>query len=382
MSSWAVSEMRIAIVGAGIAGLATAVGLNRLGIEVSIYERSDGAAPGAGISLFGNGLTALAALGLADRVRALGAPPDLPAGLRTPDGRWLQRTATDGVDLVVVHRTDLQQILVAAAPPVRQDAVTRATGTADGAAVELASGTRRIFDLVIGADGVGSRTRADLPGDPGVRYAGYTAWRGITDGPLSVSMAGETWGRGERFGIAPLSDGRVYWFAVASVPRDWRVPDEHAEVVRRFGGWHAPIPALLAATSPETVLRNDIIDLAGPLDTFVHGRLVLAGDAAHAMTPNLGQGGNQALEDAATLVALVGRSAGRTGTELDAALADYDRMRRPRTQRMARAAWRLGRLAQADGTVNAGVRDAVLRLVPARVVARLAARTQAWQPPG
>jgi FAD binding domain len=103
-------------------------------------------------------------------------------------------------------------------------------------------------------------------------------------------------------------------------------------VRRLFGGWHDPVPALLAATPPDALSRLDIDDLGGPLPTFRRGRCVLLGDAAHAMAPDLGQGANQALDDAATLVRLTGT------TDLDRALDEYDRLRRPRTQRIARRA--------------------------------------------
>jgi hypothetical protein len=110
-------------------------------------------------------------------------------------------------------------------------------------------------------DGVASGIRRSWPDDPGIRYAGYTAWRGVTAAPFTAPAAGETFGRGERFGIVPMNDGRVYWFAVASVPANWPAPDQKAELVHRFGTWHDPIPALLHATddtrhSPATT-RHD-----------------------------------------------------------------------------------------------------------------------------
>ncbi len=369
--------MKVGIVGAGIAGLATAVALSRQGAQVTIYERPEATTAGAGISLFGNGLRALAAIGLDGPIRSLGAAPGLPAGLRTPNGRWLVRTPPAAwADLTVVHRFDLRAILSAAAPAVRAATVSAVHGGAGEATVVLESGVSRTFDLVVGADGIASPIRRSWPQDPGIRYAGYTAWRGVTDGPVDVPAAGETWGRGERFGIAPMGDGRVYWFAVASVPSGWRVSDDKAELLRRFATWHDPIPALLHATDGHAILRNDIIDLAAPLPRFIRGRVVLVGDAAHAMTPNLGQGGNQALEDAVTLAALAGG-----GHDLDAALGRYDTDRRKRTAAIARRSWQVGRIAQARGPVTVAVRNTLMRLLPAGSTVRAAATVQAWQPP-
>jgi 2-polyprenyl-6-methoxyphenol hydroxylase-like FAD-dependent oxidoreductase len=356
-------DLNVAVIGAGIGGLSTAVGLHRAGAAVTVLERARGPAPaGSGLSLFRNALTALDAIGIGDDVRALAAPrADLSSGQRRPDGRTLAVIPPGAVpDLRIVHRADLHRVLAGALP----DGTIR-YGTAVGADPEG-------FDLVVAADGLRSRTRASWPGDPGVRYAGYTAWRGVTAAPVDLlGFAGETVGCGERFGLAPLGDGSVYWFAVVSMPRGRTFADEYAEVHRRFAGWHAPIGAVLAATPPETVFRTDIHDLAGPVPTFRRGRTVLLGDAAHAMTPDLGQGGGQAMEDAATLVRLL------TAGPVEQALDAYDRLRRARTQPIAARARRLGRLLQS----RSRLRDPLLRLIPAGVAARQLAALQAWQPP-
>jgi 2-polyprenyl-6-methoxyphenol hydroxylase-like FAD-dependent oxidoreductase len=376
--------MRVGIVGGGIGGLATAVGLQRAGADVTVFERYDRpAVSGSGISLFGNGLAALAALGLAGPAREIGGVPgalgfDTPAGQRRPDGRWLARLPREvGRTVAVVHRADLQRILLDALAPgtvLSGRAVRRVSP--DGRTVELAGDTAA-FDVVVAADGIRSRIRADWPGDPGVRHAGYVAWRGVTDRPVDVSSGtGETVGRGLRFGIAPLADGRVYWFAVVSQPADAPAPDGPAVVTVRFADWHAPIGELIQATAPEGIHGLPIEELAGRTPTFRRGRCVLLGDAAHAMTPNLGQGGNQALEDAATLAALL---AGTGGVE--DALAAYDRLRRPRTQRIARQAGILGRILQARGPVSSRLRDTVLRLTPPSAAARSALAVQRWDPP-
>jgi 2-polyprenyl-6-methoxyphenol hydroxylase-like FAD-dependent oxidoreductase len=240
------------------------------------------------------------------------------------------------------------------------------------------------YDVVVAADGIRSRTRASWPGDPGVRYSGYSTWRGVTAHPADLGgAAGETLGAGLRFGMAPLPDGRVYWFAVATMPADTALPDEFGEVRRRFGGWHDPIPAVIGATPPEMVFRLDIFDLAGPVPTFRRGRTVLLGDAAHAMTPDLGQGAGQAMEDAATLTRLLTPFATAERRErldvagLAAALDTYDRQRRARTQPIARRARRLGALMQNGGWL----RDTLLRLTPSSVLARQLGAVQSWAPP-
>lgn len=382
--------MRVAVVGGGIGGLATAAGLQRVGVEVTVVERAGRPADsGSGISLFGNGLTALAALGLAEPARSIGAVPGgpiaaAPAGQRRPDGRWLVRLPAAATRTVaVVHRADLHRMLLDAVAPgtVRIGAAVDRVSS-DGRSIEV-GGTGETFDVVVAADGIRSRVRAARPGDPGVRHAGYVAWRGVTDRPVDVaSGTGETVGRGLRFGIAPLADGRVYWFAVRSQPAGAPVPDGPDAVLEAFGAWHEPIGELIRATPPDRIHGLPIEELAGPLGTFRRGRCVLLGDAAHAMTPNLGQGGNQALEDAATLVALLSGPGGPAGPgDIDAALDRYDRLRRPRTRRIARQAGLLGRVLQARGPLASRLRDTGLRLAPSAAAARGVLAVQRWTPP-
>ncbi|MFC0198337.1 FAD-dependent monooxygenase, partial [Microbacterium arthrosphaerae] len=362
--------MRAAIIGAGIGGLCTAIGLARAGADVTVFERAEVLKPrGSGLSIFGNGLAALDALGAGDAVRAIsgsGATASR-AGQRTPDGSWLATIPAAGVgELRIVHRADLHEQLVALLPPGALRLGVAVTAVADGGRrVEFAdaSGTAAgEFGLTVAADGLRSAVRRSWPGDRGIRYSGYSTWRGVTDRPVDLrGEAGETWGRGLRFGLAPLADGRVYWFGVATMPEGAAIDDEFGEVRRLFGHWHAPIPELLDATDPEGVFRLPIHDLAGPLPTFRQERCVLLGDAAHAMTPDLGQGAGQAMEDAATLAALLAPFV-RAGTAptagIDDALAEYDRLRRARTQPLARRARMLGRVAQARSAVGSGLRDA------------------------
>lgn len=151
---------------------------------------------------------------------------------------------------------------------------------------------------------------------------------------------------------------------------------EYAELLRRFGSWPDPIPALLAATPVDAVLRHDLYELP-PLSSFVRGRVALLGDAAHAMTPNLGQGACQALEDALTLAHCLDGI-----PDVAAALRSYDLLRRPRTQAITRRSARLGAIGQLSWPPAVLLRDTAARLAPTRATLRSMTPVLGWTPPG
>lgn len=376
------------VVGGGIGGLAAAIGLRLIGWEATVIERAPVLADvGAGISLHANGIRALDVLGVGEAVRAA-ARPQYTGGTRTPGGGWLARmdgAALErelGTPIVGIPRAVLHRILRAALPSeclVLGAEATAADRTEPGRVrVTLEDGVLDA-DLVVAADGVNSRLRARLfPGHPGPVYSGSTVLRAITEHPVALDTDFElTWGKGAEFGHIAFTDNRAEWHAVLNAPAGVRPADALAALRRRFAGWHDPIPGLLEATRPDAVLHHDIHELATPLPTFTAGRIALLGDAAHAMTPNLGQGACQALEDAATLAAALG-----TAPTVEAALARYDAERRPRSQSVARAARQAGRMGQQlNHPLAIAVRNTALRLAPSRATVRAILRHADWTPP-
>jgi 2-polyprenyl-6-methoxyphenol hydroxylase-like FAD-dependent oxidoreductase len=381
------------VVGGGIGGLAAAVALRRVGWRVTVLERAARFGEiGAGITLLSNGLRCLDAIGLGGAVRGSGLPM-LAIGMRTAAGRWLSRIDGDGTDLearmgtttLTIHRAKLHKILHDALPAEALLAGVATTGIrgADGGPAEVCFRHRDRdallhADLVVGADGVHSWVRAQSwPDAPAPVYSGSTTWRAVTTrSSAAVTEMSLSWGQGTEFGVMPLVDGRTYWYAAANADEGQRNPDELEELRRRFGTWHEPIPAVLAHTPPQAVLRHDIYWLP-KLDRYYRGSVVLLGDAAHAMTPNLGQGGGQALEDAIVLAAAVSRT-----PDVATALAHYDHQRRARTQAMSQAATRQLRFGQQlQNPIAVALRNTAVALTPDRVALLALARYGKWLPP-
>ncbi|NIK55923.1 FAD-dependent monooxygenase [Kribbella shirazensis] len=332
------------VVGAGIGGVTAAVALQRCGWQVTVLERAPELGEvGAGISVWPSAVAVLEELGVKGVEKA--SVPSQPAGMRKPDGRWVVSAAQLGVEIpVMIHRAQLHDLITAEFGP----AVTVRTGydvrtveqDADGVTV---NGELRA-ELLVAADGIRSVVRGALyPQYAGPRYSGFTAYRGIADVDLDDG-GGETWGSGRVFGFARLIDGRFYWYGTANQPAGAKSEPTV------FESWHDPIPRLIAGS--EKILQNDIYDLTLPLVPFVRGRVVLLGDAAHAMTPNLGRGACSAIEDAGALARHLG-SAG----ELAAALTAYDAERRRATTKLVRLSRNLGRIAQTENRVVRTVRD-------------------------
>lgn len=345
---------RILVVGAGIAGLATAVALHRRGHDVTIVEERIDASSGTGISIWPNALAALDVLGLADEVRAAGGGVTAGA-LRWADGTWLRRPAPQrmikalGEPLVVIRRAALTAILADALPVGAVRTGSRATAfvdSGDHVRVTLADGTTFEAAAVVGADGVGSAVATHLNGPLRRRYAGYTAWRGVASCAIDADLAGETMGSGVEFGHVPLGRGHTYWFGTERRPEGARNPGGELAYLRsRYGHWADPVPAMLATTDERDVVRTDLYDRE-PARCWALGPIVLVGDAAHPMRPHLGQGGCQGLEDAVTLAHYVG-----TGDDLIGAFAQHAAVRGPRTLRLTRESRMIGEIVNARPAV-------------------------------
>ncbi|MGK5553236.1 FAD-dependent monooxygenase [Actinomadura kijaniata] len=369
------------VVGGGVGGLTVTAALHRKGWTVTLYERAASLEPvGSGLALGPNALRALDTVGAGDAMRKLAAFQG-EGGLRSWKGGWLNRTTAEkaaaryGDPTMVSLRSALVGVLLDRVPPdalrlgTEVESVDPETGE-----VVTAGGTERA-DLVVAADGINSRVRAALfPEHPAPRPVGLTAWRFLSP-PIPDPRPTESWGRGRVFGVMPIADGEVYCYATAPAAPGTTAPDEKAELNRLFGDWHDPIPTLVANADPARILRNDVHDMVSPLPAYHRGRVALLGDAAHPMTPNLGQGACQAIEDAVVLAHAVTDGGG---------LPAYTAARLPRTTQIVRRSHNLARLSGLSAPPLTALRDAAIRtanLLGPGALLKQADSLFLWQPP-
>jgi 2-polyprenyl-6-methoxyphenol hydroxylase-like FAD-dependent oxidoreductase len=378
---------RAVIVGGGLGGVTAAVALTRVGWEVTVLERApEFGEVHAGITLLANALAALDRIELGAEVGSEGSW-DIPGGIRTRRGRWITRIcARDIGDRTTagslgIHRAHLHELIRGHLDPSTLVPSAEVVGITDGK-IRYVSGGREhtvTADLVVGADGLRSRVRDYVAVSRRPRYLGSSAWRGVTserwapEEPVTI-----TWHRGREFGIVPLADGRVSWYATECAPESAHNPHERAYLLSRYGDWHAPIGDLIRATADDAVIRHDLYELAAPLPSYVRGSVALIGDAAHAMAPTLGQGACQAIEDAVVLAICVEPA----DEPLTVGLKRYDRLRRPRSQAMARTARLMARFGQQlSNPVAVAVRNGALAIVPPWLALRSILPHVDWQPP-
>jgi salicylate hydroxylase len=338
--------LRAVVIGGGIGGTAAAVALARAGVDDQVHEQARQLTEvGAGVSLAPNGLRMLDRLGVGEGIRRLGAR-HVSTQLLLHDGQPAPHDRNQFVRAgrnVGIHRADLLGLLAGQlqAGTVRtgyrctgfsQDAVRATAGFADGRTATA--------DVVIGADGIHSVLR-DFVAEPAEPvFSGVVAYRGLVPCPAGYPAGTmRLWvGPGQHFLAFPVRAGQLLNY-VGFVPSDtsvresWSASGDPAALAAHFAGWDPVIGQVIAAISAPggTGFQWGMYDRE-PLPRWSSGRLTLLGDAAHPMLPHLGQGVNQALEDAVVLGTLLGACTSSSG--VPRALSAYEDLRRDRTARV------------------------------------------------
>jgi 2-polyprenyl-6-methoxyphenol hydroxylase-like FAD-dependent oxidoreductase len=371
---------RALVIGGGIGGLSAALALRQARMDVQVFEAVEAVKEvGAGVTIWSNAVRALQKLGLTDALQAIGMPATYRI-IYTWKGELLSKIQVDqlanglGAAILMMHRADLQSALLQAFGAANVQLGARCVGfTQDdkGVRAQFANGQTVEGDLLVAADGIHSALRTQLFGPRCLLYTGYATWRGIAsleDENIPVGVSSETWGKGQRIGLIPLNNGRMYWFTGQNMPAG-TYKDETAEQKKQrmrdmVRGWHAPIEAVIEATEASTIIRADVYELE-QLPHWCQGRVTLLGDAAHAMSPNMGQGACQAIEDAVVLGSCL-----QEETDIPSALRLYESRRIKRVQRVATQSRRIGQLAQLENPLACSLRNALVKRWYTRLLSR------------
>lgn len=329
---------------------------------------------GAGLVLAANAVKGLQRIGIADKVIPLGKPlskfsilTDRGHVLSEGDSSHLNRAF--GWSNFAIHRADLHRVLLEELKDVdilSGKKALRTTQDAGQVTIHFQDDTRYSADYVIVADGVHSALRQQLIPGSAPRYAGYTCWRAVVPNPgLELSSAMEIWGAAGRIGIVPLQNNQIYWFICANARQNDPAMKamKVADLLRRFQSYHDPVRQLLEAGADATLLWNDIIDIQ-PIRKYAFDRILLTGDAAHATTPNMGQGACQAIEDAAVLLDIWEHFPEEDPMSL---FRRFEQRRVPRNTMIVERSWQLGKIAQLDNPFLVALRNGLLPLAPKRM---------------
>ncbi|HWX45917.1 MAG TPA: FAD-dependent monooxygenase [Solirubrobacteraceae bacterium] len=372
---------RVLIIGAGPAGLTAAIALTRIGIEVRVFERAaELGKAGAGLGVQSNALRALQKLGIGDRIEAAGT--ELRAQeFRNIRGELLftfpQGEVADeyGTPTISLLRADVQWALIDAVKPgvLQLDSECVAIEQdAQGVTATFADGHTERGALLIGADGGRSVARKHVYGaaDTPPRYSGFTSWRAVVEmspDTLPPDTSRTFLGAGRQFVMFPVGSNRIYWGLLKREPQGGTSPESglHELLTGYLHDFPEVTRRLVTATEEARVIRADICD-RDPERTWIKGRVVLIGDAAHMTTPFIGQGAGISMEDAVVLAKELALTDGlRDQRMLAGALESFQRARMPRCAKIVLTSRRRGRMLSLSNPTVATVRNAALRAVPA-----------------
>lgn len=365
--------MKIAIVGAGIGGLTLAVALKKRGIDSHVLEvANEIKAVGAGIWMPPNAMNVLELLGLGEKIKSAGCELN-QMDVRDNDYQLISRIDGDWLlgrynsRILSIERTALHKSLAEVIghnhilTGVRCEAVEQ---NASGVTIKTRS-TQMNFDCVIGADGIHSTVRQSFFPHRKLRYTGQTCFRGLIQHQSINETAGgavELWGNGKRFGLSPVGNNKYYWYSTLLSESGLTLKkDEAASLLKEeFKDFPNYIKSIISSTekNPNDIIHTDLFDLA-PEDLWVQNKIALLGDAAHATTPNLGQGAAMAIEDAYVLAEEL--SLANSPAE---AFIKYNQRRKERVNFIVATSWKFGRMATTTNPFLNSFRNNTIRVMP------------------
>ena len=356
----------IDIIGAGIGGLTTALTLKQKGLKVSIHESSAEIKPvGAGIILANNAMQVFQKLGLQEKIENAGNKISF---MKITDDQLNPLSIVNlaeyekkyGVSNIAIHRGELQKILANEIGFENINLSKRLSKIEKAKLFKLTfeDATTIESKLVIGADGIKSVVRNQLFEKSTLRNANQICWRGICEIDLPkkyLNELNEAWGKGKRFGFVRISNKKVYWYALANSKN---IETDEVNLTEIFIEFHKDILNIISATTKEQIIVSDIIDLK-PIHKWQSENVCLIGDAAHATTPNLGQGACQAIEDAYAIGQLLDK-----GISIENTFELYENNRKKKAHIIVNTSWKLGKLAHIENGFGIKIRNLIMKNMP------------------
>ncbi len=360
----------ITIIGAGIGGLTTAIALKQRGFEVEIFE----AAPvfkkaGSGINLAINAMQIYKRLGIYDELLATGSHTNT----MTVSDHQLKPISTidliasekqHGVKTIAIHRSDLHEILLNHLQGISihlHKNLDTLTQSGDQVNLSFKDGTTHQSNIVIGADGIHSAVRTSIFKDTKKRIAKQICWRGVVKTSIPKKHQqelNELWGKGQRFGFVHINKDEVYWFALANYKQNYRTEYAHVNIAELFANFNPLVTQIICATNKNDILTNEMMDLK-PIPKWHHQNVCLLGDAAHATTPNMGQGACQAIESAYVLAKCISEE-----KTTEAAFIQFQKTRKTTATKIVNTSWTLGKVAHWENSIGILLRNKLMRLIP------------------
>ncbi len=356
----------ISIIGAGIGGLTLGNILKQNNLDFTIYESAPEIKPvGSGIMMAINAMQVFETLGLKEKIEKAG---NKIHGISVTDEQLKLISKTDVLELekkynscnVAIHRADLQRILASSIgfEHIELNHSLKEIQKEENYLLNFENGNEIESKIVFGADGIHSKIRNQIFGTGSIRNTQQMCWRGLVEFDLPEKFhqeAIETWGKGKRFGFVKMTDRKIYWYAVINKKTHKR----YNSLSENFHGFHPLILDIIDSTLQENIILNDIIDLS-PIPTWYSENLCLIGDAAHATTPNLGQGACQAIEDAYVIGKLLEKN-----RDFNLVFEQFQKIRRKKVDHVVRTSLKIGQVSQWEkGTY---LRNFLMRLVPERI---------------
>ncbi len=353
----------ISIIGAGIGGLTLGNILKQHQYDFTIYESAPEIKPvGAGIMMAVNAMQVFDRLGLKEKIEEAGnkvhriviANESLQPISKT---EILELEAQYNSCNVAIHRAELQRILAENLPPasIRLNHSLQTIEKKENYILNFENKNQVESNIVFGADGIKSPIRNQILKTGTIRHSGQKCWRGLVDFDLPEKHhqeAFEMWGKGKRFGFVKISDKKVYWYACINEKSFGR----YLEIAEIFKDFDPLVLKIIEATSLENIICNIISDLA-PIPKWYAENLCLIGDAAHATTPNMGQGACQAIEDAYIIGKLLEKD-----QDFNAIFEGFQNIRRKKVDYIVNTSQTIGKISQWER--GNSIRNFLMSMIP------------------